>query len=254
MRRRMAVMIAAPLFAVVAAPALAQNSESAPAAAAPMKSKPKPKTPAGGTVTVKVTNWREADLVELQVVESGSANWKKVLGALKAGQWTWAKVPNSRIVAWICAGNTPTASRRMCPISISVRTRQSTWSTDAPEAAQARSGARRARLDNCQGEQGCFPQSRPAPQRKLGWGNDRRESGRQGRTAGLPQPHPRALRVARTALTSQRGPQRRGIVMRPDQRQRLLFQANLLRFRVFGLTRARTPARAIGVKKQKIGK
>ena len=54
---------------------------------------PKPKTPAGGTVTVKVTNWREVDLVELQMVGSGSANWKKVLGALKAGQWTWAKVP-----------------------------------------------------------------------------------------------------------------------------------------------------------------
>ena len=79
MRRRIAVTIAAALFAVVAAPALAQNSESAPAAAALMKSKPKPKTPASGTVTVKVTNWREADLVELQVVESGSADWKKVL-------------------------------------------------------------------------------------------------------------------------------------------------------------------------------
>ena len=86
MRRRIAVTIAAALFAVVAVPALAQNSESAPAAAAPMKSKPK--RPAGGTVTVKVTNWREADLVELQVVGSGSVNWKKVLGALKAGQWT----------------------------------------------------------------------------------------------------------------------------------------------------------------------
>jgi hypothetical protein len=47
MRRRMAVTIAAALFAVVAAPALAQNSESAPAAAAPMKSKPM--TPVGGT-------------------------------------------------------------------------------------------------------------------------------------------------------------------------------------------------------------
>ena len=95
MRRRMAVTVAA-LFAIVAAPALAQNSESTPAAAAPMKSKPKPKTPAGGTITVKVTNWREADLVELKVVESGSANWKKVLGALKAGQWTWAKVPQGK--------------------------------------------------------------------------------------------------------------------------------------------------------------
>jgi hypothetical protein len=96
MRRRIifAVTIAAALFGVVAAPVLAQNSESAPAAAAPVKSKPK--TPVGGTVTVKVTNWRSADLVELQVVESGSAKWKKVLGALKAGQWTWAKVPQGK--------------------------------------------------------------------------------------------------------------------------------------------------------------
>ena len=79
MRRRiiLAVTIAAALFGVVAAPALAENSESAPAAAAPMKSKPK--TPAGATVMVKVTNWRNADLVELQATKSGSANWKKVL-------------------------------------------------------------------------------------------------------------------------------------------------------------------------------
>ena len=83
MRRRiiLAVTIAAALLGVVAAPVLAQNSESAPAAAALMKSKPK--TPGGGTVTVKVTNWREADLVELQVVESGSANWKKVLSRFR---------------------------------------------------------------------------------------------------------------------------------------------------------------------------
>jgi hypothetical protein len=94
MRRRiLAVTIAAAVVGVVAVPAVAQNSESAPAAAAPMKSKPKPKTPAGGTVTVKVINWRTADLVELQAAESGSANWKKVLGVLKAGQWTSAKVP-----------------------------------------------------------------------------------------------------------------------------------------------------------------
>ena len=89
----MAVTIAA-LFGIVAVPALAQNSKSAPTADALMKSKLK--TPAGGTVTVKVTNWREADLVELQVGESGSANWKKLLGALKAGQWTWAKVPQGK--------------------------------------------------------------------------------------------------------------------------------------------------------------
>ncbi len=90
----LAVTIAAALFGVVAAPALAQKSESTPAAAAPMKSKPK--TPAGGAVTVKVTNWREADLIELQVAESGSTNWKKVLGALKAGQWTWTKMPQGK--------------------------------------------------------------------------------------------------------------------------------------------------------------
>jgi hypothetical protein len=92
--RILAVAIAATLFGVVAPPALAQSSDSAPAAAAPTKSKPK--TPASGTVMVKVTNWRAADLVEMQVVESGSANWKKVLGPLKAGQWTWAKVPQGK--------------------------------------------------------------------------------------------------------------------------------------------------------------
>jgi hypothetical protein len=92
----LAVTVAGALFGVVAAPAVAQNSETSPAAAAPMKSKPKPKTPAGSTVTVTVTNWREADLVELQAAESGSANWKKVLGALKAGQWTSAKVPQGK--------------------------------------------------------------------------------------------------------------------------------------------------------------
>jgi hypothetical protein len=73
----LAVTIAAALFGVVAAPALARSSESAPAAAAPVKSKPKPKTPAGGTVTVKVTNWREADLVELQAAERARLTGRK---------------------------------------------------------------------------------------------------------------------------------------------------------------------------------
>ena len=90
--RTLAVTIMVALFGVVAVPAVAQNPEPAPAAA-PMKSNPKPKTPAGGTVTVKVINWRNADLVELQAAESRSASWKKVLGALKGGQWTWAKLP-----------------------------------------------------------------------------------------------------------------------------------------------------------------
>jgi hypothetical protein len=91
MRRR--IILAAALF-VVAVPALAQNSETAPTAAAPMKAKPK--APAGATITVKVSNWRMADLVELQVAESGSTHWKKMLGALKTGQWTWAQVPQGK--------------------------------------------------------------------------------------------------------------------------------------------------------------
>ena len=85
MRRRiiLAITIAAALFGVVAAPALAQNSESAPAAAALMKSKPK--TPAGGTVTVKVTNWRNADLVELRAAEPAAGQFRvAVAGGEKA--------------------------------------------------------------------------------------------------------------------------------------------------------------------------
>jgi len=89
----LAAALAAALCVVIAAPALAQNAEPAPAAA-PAKPKPKPKTPAGApTVTVTVTNSRKADLVQLQAAESGSANWKKVLGAVKAGKQASAKVP-----------------------------------------------------------------------------------------------------------------------------------------------------------------
>jgi hypothetical protein len=95
--RTLAVTLTAALCGLIAAPVFAQNTESAPAAAAPMKSEPKPKTPAGGTVTVTVTNSRKADLVELQAAESGSANWTKVLGALKAGQKASAKVPRGNI-------------------------------------------------------------------------------------------------------------------------------------------------------------
>jgi hypothetical protein len=94
MRRRIVAVTAASLFGVLAAPAFAQNSDSAPPAAAPMKSKPK--APAGGVVTVTVTNWRDADLVELQAAETGSANWKKVLGTLKGGQYTSAKLPQGK--------------------------------------------------------------------------------------------------------------------------------------------------------------
>jgi hypothetical protein len=88
----LAVALAAALCGLIAVPALAQNAEPAPAAAA--SAKPKPKTPAGApTVTVTVTNSRKVDLVQLQAAESGSANWKKVLGAVKAGAQASAKVP-----------------------------------------------------------------------------------------------------------------------------------------------------------------
>ena len=95
MRRRiLAVALAAALGGLVAASALAQNAEPGPAAAAPAKPESKPKTPAGApTVAVTVTNSRKADLVQLQAAESGSAHWKKVLGAVKAGKQASANMP-----------------------------------------------------------------------------------------------------------------------------------------------------------------
>jgi hypothetical protein len=78
----------------------------------------------GATLTVKVTNWCMADLVELQVAESGSAHWKKMLGALKTGQWTWAQVPQGKNCRVDLRGNTLTVSRPMYPMSISARTRR----------------------------------------------------------------------------------------------------------------------------------
>jgi len=61
---------------------------------------PKPKTkanPAGAVTvaTVVVTNSRKADLVELQAAESGSADWKEVLGPLKSGKQASAKLPQA---------------------------------------------------------------------------------------------------------------------------------------------------------------
>jgi hypothetical protein len=41
---------------------------------------------------VTVTNSRKADLVQLQAAEPGSANWKNVLGAVKAGKQASAKM------------------------------------------------------------------------------------------------------------------------------------------------------------------
>jgi len=93
-RRTLGVAIAAALCGAIAAPALAQNAEPAPAPAAPTKLKPKPGTPTDTpTVAVMVTNSRKADLVQLQVAESGSVAWKKVLGALKSGAHVTAVLP-----------------------------------------------------------------------------------------------------------------------------------------------------------------
>jgi hypothetical protein len=87
-RQSSAAALAAAVFGLIAAQAFAQNA--APA------SKPKPKTPDdAATVTVTVTNSRKTDLVELQAAESGSAVWKKVLGALKAGKQAPAKLPQA---------------------------------------------------------------------------------------------------------------------------------------------------------------
>jgi hypothetical protein len=92
----LAAGLAAALGGPIAAPALAQNAEPGPATAAPAKPNPKPKTREGApTVTVTVTNLRKADLVQLQAAESGSAVWKRVLGAVKAGNQASAKLPQS---------------------------------------------------------------------------------------------------------------------------------------------------------------
>jgi hypothetical protein len=92
MRRRLtfAVALAATLCGFIAVPGLAQNAEPGSATATPAKPKPKLARP---TVTVTVTNSRKADLVQLQAAESGSPNWEKVLGVVKAGKQASAKVP-----------------------------------------------------------------------------------------------------------------------------------------------------------------
>ncbi len=85
-RSTFVLALAAAFCGLIAAPALAQN------AAAPTKLRAK--TPdAAPTVTVTVTNARKTDLVQLQAAVSGSANWKKVLGPLKAGARAAAQLP-----------------------------------------------------------------------------------------------------------------------------------------------------------------
>jgi hypothetical protein len=61
-----------------------------------MPAKTKLKTPPhAATVAVTVTNLRNADLVQLQAAEPGSANWTKVLGAVKSGKQALAKLPQA---------------------------------------------------------------------------------------------------------------------------------------------------------------
>ena len=125
-RRILAVATAAVLSGIVGAPALAQNSEPAPAdSATPMKSKPK--TPAGGTVMVTVTNSRNADLDELLASESGSAKWKQVLGALKSGQKASAKLPQGNNCRVDLHGNFADGQAMDASnVTMSARTRRST--------------------------------------------------------------------------------------------------------------------------------
>lgn len=93
-----AALAGATLFGLTAVPARAQTaapgvaSPSADAKAAP---KPIPKANRAGAVTVTVTNSRKVDLVQLQAAESGSADWKQVLGPVKSGKQASAKLPQA---------------------------------------------------------------------------------------------------------------------------------------------------------------
>src|SRR5215472_13735511 len=88
----------ATLFGLTAAPARAQTAApgvAPPPADAQAAPKPKPKANRAGAVTVTVTNSRKADLVQLQAAESGSEDWKKVLGPVKSGKQASATLPQA---------------------------------------------------------------------------------------------------------------------------------------------------------------
>ena len=57
---------------------------------------PKHKAKPAVTVTVTVMNSRKADLVQLEAAESGSTDWKKVVGPVKSGKQASAKLPQAR--------------------------------------------------------------------------------------------------------------------------------------------------------------
>jgi hypothetical protein len=56
---------------------------------------PKHKAKPAVTVSVTVTNSRKVDLVQLEAAESGSTDWKKVVGPVKSGQQASAKLPQA---------------------------------------------------------------------------------------------------------------------------------------------------------------
>jgi hypothetical protein len=56
---------------------------------------PQLKHKAKPTVTVTVTNSRKVDLVQLEAAESGSTDWKKVVGPVKPGSHASAKLPQA---------------------------------------------------------------------------------------------------------------------------------------------------------------
>jgi len=84
------------LCALVAAPALARNAP--PKVPTKLRAQTSNGAPTAAkdasTVSMLVTNSRKTDLVQLQAAESGSASWKKVLGALKAGKQAQAQLPH----------------------------------------------------------------------------------------------------------------------------------------------------------------
>ncbi len=95
-----AALAGATLFGLTAVPARAQTAAhgvASPPADAKAAPKPKPKANRAGavTVTVTVTNSRKVDLVQLEAAESGSADWKQVLGPVKSGKQASAKLPQA---------------------------------------------------------------------------------------------------------------------------------------------------------------
>ena len=92
-----AALAGATLFGLTAVPARAQTAVASPPADAKAAPKLKPKANRSGavTVTVTVTNSRKVDLVQLQAAESGSADWKQVLGPVKSGKQASAKLPQA---------------------------------------------------------------------------------------------------------------------------------------------------------------